>query len=401
MPRYILALDQGTTSSRAILFDEQGAPVAQEQREFPQHLPAARLGRARPRKRSGRRRSSPRRRSSATPASGSRQIAAIGITNQRETTVVWDRATGEPIANAIVWQCRRTAAMCDELRDRASSALVRERTGLVIDAYFSATKVRWLLDNVPARSAAPNAGELAFGTVDSWLIYRTHRRPRPRHRRDERVAHDALRPGHGALGRRAAAHLQHPRVDAARRCRLQRRHRAVRRVAVRRADPDRGHRGRPAGRALRPGLLSRRATRRTPTAPARSCSCTRARRRPRPTSCSPRSPRASAASCSTRSKAASSSPARPCSGCATASASSRTRRRSKRSRRPSDSGGVYLVPAFVGLGAPHWDPYARGAIVGLTRGTTAAHIARADARGDRVPDPRRARSDGARDRHPA
>lgn len=168
--RYILALDQGTTSSRAIVFDHQGGIKAVAQKEFEQIFPkpgwvehdpmeiwstqisvaAEALSRA-----------------SLT----ARDIAAIGITNQRETTVVWDRATGAPIFNAIVWQDRRTAPLCDHLKREGHEPTFRHKTGLVLDSYFSGTKVRWILDNVDGAREKAEAGELAFGTIDSWLVW--------------------------------------------------------------------------------------------------------------------------------------------------------------------------------------------------------------------------------------
>ncbi|MFM7645565.1 MAG: glycerol kinase GlpK [Sphingomonadales bacterium] len=167
----ILALDQGTTSSRSILFDEKGTVLGMAQKEFKQHYPqpgwvehdaheiwetqfatiAEALAKAR---------------------IEWLQVAAIGITNQRETTVVWDKTTGEPIAPAIVWQDRRTAAYCDELRQRGIAALLQEKTGLILDAYFSATKLKWILDQIPGARQKASNGELAFGTIDSWLIYK-------------------------------------------------------------------------------------------------------------------------------------------------------------------------------------------------------------------------------------
>jgi glycerol kinase len=168
---YILALDQGTTSSRAILFDRDGAIRSLAQREFRQIFPqpgwvehdameiwTSQAGVA----------------VEALAGAGirSRDVAAIGITNQRETTVVWDRASGLPICNAIVWQDRRTADACDRLRADGAEPLVRERTGLVLDAYFSGTKLAWILDHVDGARARAEAGELAFGTVDSWLLWK-------------------------------------------------------------------------------------------------------------------------------------------------------------------------------------------------------------------------------------
>jgi glycerol kinase len=170
MTQYILAIDQGTTSSRAILFDRAGRVCGIAQQEFRQIFPEpgwvehdaneiwqSQLAVIREVLR-------------AKDIDGS-ALAAIGITNQRETTVLWDRKTGEPVANAIVWQDRRTAGLCDELRANGKDTLIRAKTGLVVDAYFSGTKLKWLLDNVPGARARAERGELAFGTVDAWLVY--------------------------------------------------------------------------------------------------------------------------------------------------------------------------------------------------------------------------------------
>ena len=167
---YILALDQGTTSSRAIVFDQNANIVSTGQREFQQIFP-----------RPGWVEHDPNeiwvtQIAVATEALGRahlrpRDIAAVGITNQRETTVVWDRETGAPVYNAIVWQDRRTADYCDRLKQDGHEDFIRERTGLVIDAYFSGSKVAWILDNVPGVRAKAEAGKLAFGTIDSWLVW--------------------------------------------------------------------------------------------------------------------------------------------------------------------------------------------------------------------------------------
>lgn len=171
MAKYIMALDAGTTSNRCILFDARGRIQSAAQREFTQYFPKAgwvehnaneiwatvlsvaveamqKIG------------------------ASARDIAAIGITNQRETTVVWDKASGEPVCNAIVWQCRRTAEYCDSLKARGLTETFRQKTGLVIDAYFSATKLRWILENVAGARERAERGELLFGTVDSWLIWK-------------------------------------------------------------------------------------------------------------------------------------------------------------------------------------------------------------------------------------
>jgi glycerol kinase len=172
--QYVLALDQGTTSSRAILFDREGNIRASANREFKQHYPqpgwvehdaeeiwesqravadqVLAEGRARP-----------------------EELAAIGITNQRETVVLWDRGSGKPLHHAIVWQCRRTAALCDRVRQEGFDRTIREKTGLVTDAYFSGTKIAWLLENVPGARQRAERGELACGTIDSWLIWRLTR----------------------------------------------------------------------------------------------------------------------------------------------------------------------------------------------------------------------------------
>ncbi|MCB1236004.1 MAG: glycerol kinase, partial [Verrucomicrobiae bacterium] len=176
--RFILALDQGTTSSRAIVFDASGTVRGAGQREFRQIFPKpgwvehdadeiwkTQLATAR----------------EALEKAGltAEDLAGIGITNQRETTVIWDRRNGRPVANAIVWQDRRTAEFCDELKAAGKAPLIQERTGLVLDAYFSGSKIRWLLDHVSGLRDRAEAGDLAFGTIDSWLVWnltggRTH-----------------------------------------------------------------------------------------------------------------------------------------------------------------------------------------------------------------------------------
>jgi len=168
--KYILSLDQGTTSSRAILFDHAGSIVAVAQKEFPQIFPKPGWVEHDPRDIWSTQAGVAA--EALTKANvGAADVAAIGITNQRETTVVWDRATGEPVYNAIVWQDRRTAGICDRLRARKLDRVIRRKTGLVLDAYFSATKVQWILENVKGARARAKAGELAFGTVDSWLVW--------------------------------------------------------------------------------------------------------------------------------------------------------------------------------------------------------------------------------------
>ena len=171
MPKYIMALDSGTTSNRCILFDQSGRVCSVAQKEFTQICPqpgwvehdadeifATQLEVARQAMRN----------IGATAG----DIAAIGITNQRETTIVWDRHTGRPVYNAIVWQCRRTVDYCDAMRQLSLNDTIRSKTGLVIDPYFSATKIRWILNNVPGAREAAERGDLLFGTVETWLIWK-------------------------------------------------------------------------------------------------------------------------------------------------------------------------------------------------------------------------------------
>jgi glycerol kinase len=171
MTRYVLALDQGTTSSRAILFDHQGRIVSTAQEEFPQIYPQPGWVEHNPEEIWSSQLATARQ---ALDRAGveAAHLAAIGITNQRETTIVWDRETGEPLHHAIVWQCRRTASMCDQLRDAGWAPPIRDKTGLVIDAYFSGTKLAWLLDEVPGLREKAQQGRALFGTVDSFLMWR-------------------------------------------------------------------------------------------------------------------------------------------------------------------------------------------------------------------------------------
>jgi glycerol kinase len=170
MAKYILALDQGTTSSRAILFNKAGRPVAAAQQEFPQIFPRPGWVEHNPNDIWRTQRDVARAVLDQHKTQAS-EVAAIGITNQRETTLIWDRRTGEPVYNAIVWQCRRTAALCDAIKADGFDQTIRAKTGLVTDAYFSGTKAAWLLENVPGLRPRAEAGELAFGTVDTWLAW--------------------------------------------------------------------------------------------------------------------------------------------------------------------------------------------------------------------------------------
>jgi glycerol kinase len=373
---FILSLDQGTTSSRAILFDRDGAIRAVAQREFtqlfpiagwvehdPQEIWASQIGVA----------------AEALGRAGvePRDVAALGITNQRETTILWDRRTGEPIHHAIVWQDRRTAEFCEQLKADGLGPLVQARTGLLIDAYFSASKIRWLLDHVPGARAKAERGELAFGTVDSWLIWKLT--SGARHVTDvtnasrTMIFNIATRQWDEDLLRALdipAAML--PEVEPSS---------AV--VGTARAP---GFEGIPiAGVAgdqqaalfgqmcRRPGMAKNTygtgcfLLQNTGTRPAHST------RQLVATIAWQIGPQVEyALEGSVFIGGAVVQWLRDGLGLVRTAADVEALAASV-----PDSGGVYLVPAFAGLGAPHWDPFARGAILGLTRGTTAAHLARA------------------------
>ena len=376
--RVVLALDQGTTGSTALVVDPDGAVRGRGYAELPQHFPQpgwvehdpediwrtteAALGRA-----------------LADARVTGADVAAIGITNQRETTILWERATGRPIANAIVWQCRRTAGLCDRLRAEGAEPEFRRKTGLVLDAYFSGTKIRWLLDTVAGARARAERGELAFGTVDSWLLWRLtggavhatdpsnasrtlcfdiHRR-----RWDEGLARllgipmavfPAVRPSAGIFGETARGGPLPAGIP----------------VAGIAGDQQAALFGQ---NCVEPGMAKNTYgtgcfllmnTGDRLVASERGLLTTVAWQIGETTSYALEGSVfiAGAAVQWLRDGLGIIARASDTQGLAESVA---------------DTGGVYLVPAFVGLGAPYWDPYARGAIVGLTRGTTRAHLARA------------------------
>jgi glycerol kinase len=374
---YVLALDQGTTSSRAIVFDHNAEAVAVGQQEFPQIFPrpgwvehdpgeiwatqiavaTEALGRAHLRP---------------------RDIAAIGITNQRETTVVWDRETGVPVYNAIVWQDRRTADFCDRLKRDGHEGFIRERTGLVVDAYFSGSKVAWILENVPGARSRAEAGKLAFGTIDSWLVWQltsdsTHITDVSNASRTmlfnihTRTWDDDLLKLLGV----PASMLPEVRPSS---------------EVYGRVSTTLGVGGVPiAGIAgdqqaalfgqmcVSPGLTKNtygtgcfllQNTGEAPVASKNRLLSTIAWQVGGRTMY--------ALEGSVFIGGAVVQWLRDGLGIIRKSSDVTALAASV-----SDHGGVYVVPAFAGLGAPHWDPYARGTIVGITRGTTAAHIARA------------------------
>jgi glycerol kinase len=374
---YILALDQGTTSSRAIVFDHDGAVRAVAQKEFTQIFPKAgwvehdpgeiwasqigvaveALGRAQIR---------------------ASEVAAIGITNQRETTILWDRETGEPIHNAIVWQDRRTADYCERLKADGAGEIVQERTGLLIDAYFSGSKIRWLLDNVPGARTRADAGHLAFGTVDTWLVWKLTNgachitdvsnasRTMLFNIHTMRWDDDLLRllgiparvlPQVHSSSERYAETATSPGIERVP-------------IAGMAGDQQAALFGQ---MCLQPGmskntygtgcfLLQNIGT--TPTRSRRQLVTTIAWQIEERTEY--------ALEGSVFIGGAVVQWIRDGLGLVR-----RTADIEPLAASVADNGGVYLVPAFAGLGAPHWDPYARGTIVGITRGTTSGHIARA------------------------
>jgi len=375
---HVLALDQGTTSSRAIVFDESGAVVGSDQREFTQHFPQpgwvehdpaeiweSQLETAR----------------GALRAAGlaAADLAAIGITNQRETTVVWDRASGRPIHNAIVWQDRRTAPLCEELRARGAEPLVRETTGLLLDPYFSGTKIAWLLDNVAGARERAERGELAFGTVDAWLVWNL----------TQGAAHvtDYTNASRTLLFDLAKLDWSDELLALLR----------VPRTMLPRALPSLGAFGAAAPEWLGAALpiagiagdqqaalvgqagFARGIAKNTYGTGSflvlnTGAEIVRSRSGLIATVAYATGPLLAsyALEGSIFVTGAAVQWLRDGLGIIEASAEVEELAASV-----TDNGGVYFVPAFAGLGAPHWDPYARGAIFGLTRGSTRGHIARA------------------------
>jgi glycerol kinase len=374
----ILALDQGTTSSRAIVFDRAGAVLGFDQRELPQHFPQPGWVEHDPADIWETQR--------ATAANALRNarvtaadVAAIGITNQRETTILWDRASGKPVAPAIVWQDRRTAAMCDAWRAEGLGALVAERTGLVLDPYFSASKIAWLLAAMPGLRARAERGEIAFGTVDSWLIWNLT--GGARHVTDVTNASRTmlfdihrLRWSDELLG---ALHIPAALLPEVLPCTaafgtcdpaLFGAAIAIAGVAGDQQAALVGHAGFAAGvakntygtgsflvlntgdRVVRSthGLIATIAYGFVPGAVTYALEG------------------------SVFVTGAAVQWLRDGLGIV-----DRAGDTARLAREADDAGRCWFVPAFTGLGAPHWDPYARGTIVGITRGTTRAHLVRA------------------------
>jgi len=373
---YVLALDQGTTSSRALLFDQDASVRAVAQREFDQIFPQPGWVEHNPRQITDTQMAVA---SDALARAGVRpqDVAAIGIANQRETTIVWDRETGEPIHNAIVWQDRRTAAFCQQLREQGHGPLIQQRTGLLIDSYFSASKITWMLDDVAGARKLAESGRLAFGTVDCWLVWKltegkVHATDFSNASRTMlfnihsgswdpellalfRVPESLMpevRPSSGDFGQVSWPELQGIGVAG---------------IA---GDQQAALFGQ---RCTRPGLtkntygtgcfmLQNTGTRAVPS--NNRLVTTIAWKIGNTTEY--------ALEGSVFVGGAVVQWLRDGLGVIKKSVDVEAL-----SNSVVDNGGVYFVPAFVGLGAPHWDSYARGSIFGLTRGSTAGHVARA------------------------
>ncbi len=362
MPRFVLALDQGTTSSRSILFDHDGNVVATAQREFAQHFPrsgwvehdaeeiwatqAATIAEVLAR-------------AHATPA----DLVAVGITNQRETTVLWDRATGRPVAPAIVWQDRRTADFCARLKSDGHEPEVARRTGLLLDPYFSGTKLAWLLDEDPGLRARAERGELAFGTIDCWLAWKLSNGA-------EHIT-DASNASRTLLLNLTTGEWDEDMLALLR----------IPRGVLPRVVPS----------MLRPGeAFAKIGGREVPLGGiagdqqaalfGQACFEPGMAKNTYGTGCfmlmntgrDPLHSRHYALEGSVFVGGAVVQWLRDGLGLIDRSADVEALAASV-----PDTGGVYLVPAFTGLGSPHWDAYARGTMVGLSRGTTRGHVARA------------------------
>jgi glycerol kinase len=375
--RYILALDQGTTSSRAILFDRAGNAVASAQREFPQHFPKPGWVEHDARDIWNTQRdtiSQALAKANATP----KDIAAIGIANQRETTMIWDKRTGEPLGRAIVWQDRRTAELCEQLAAAGHESEVARRSGLVLDPYFSGTKLAWLLESTPGARARAERGEIAFGTIDSWLIWQltggahhvTDATNASRtllfnlHTRDwdpvlmamldvPQACLPEIVPSQLSLKEGISAHLDGHNIP----------------IAGIAGDQQAALFGQccfepgMAKNTYGTGCFLLMTTGERPLA---------SRHRLLTTVAWQRQQTHYALEGSVFIGGAVVQWLRDGLGIIKSSSEIEALAASE-----PDSGGLYLVPAFTGLGSPHWDPHARGTMVGISRGTTRAHIARA------------------------
>jgi glycerol kinase len=377
-PKYILALDQGTTSSRAILFDRDGSVCASASREFKQYYPQpgwvehdaaeiweSQLGVAQQVLAGGP--------EGKVPA---REIAAIGITNQRETVVLWDRATGEPLTHAIVWQCRRTAPMCDLIRKEGFGRVIQERTGLVTDAYFSGTKIVWFLEHIPGARERAERGELACGTIDAWLIWNLTRGRN--HSTDVSNASRTMLFNIHTLAwdGEILRHFSIPRSLL---------------PEVKSSSEVLGETDLFGGKIPIAGIAGDQQA----SLFGHQCFTRGSAKNTYGTGCfllmntGAAAPHSESGLVSTIAWKREHTTVYALEGSIfIAGAALQWLRDELQIIKDAaeteqmavavpDAGGVYFVPAFVGLGAPHWDAYARGAIVGLTRGSNRNHLVRA------------------------
>ena len=374
---YLLALDQGTSSSRAIVFDERGHSVAQAQLELPQIYPQPGWVEHDPRE-IWRTQLETARQALAQAGLKAGAVHAIGITNQRETTVLWSRRTGAPLHHAIVWQDRRGEPLCAQLRDAGHGALIAQKTGLLIDAYFSATKLRWLLDHVPGARAAAERGELAFGTIDSWLVWQLTG--------GQRHVTDVTNASRTMLLNVHSNQWDDELLELLR----------IPRALLPEVLPSASDFGQTSADMLgAPVAIGGVAGDQQAALFGQACFSAGMAKNTYGTGCfmlMHTGERFQASANGLITTSAAQVGRRPefalegsvfvggavvqwlRDGLHAIRASSEVQRLAES---VPDSGGVMLVPAFTGLGAPYWKPDARGTITGLTRGSTLAHIARA------------------------
>jgi glycerol kinase len=378
--KYVLALDQGTTSSRAILFDGQGAIVSVAQREFRQIFPQPGWVEHDPDE-IWRTQLACARRAIRTSGVAPADVAAIGISNQRETVVVWDRQTGQPVHNAIVWQDRRTADRCTRLKQDGMETLIRQRTGLMLDPYFSASKIAWILDSIPGMRLHAERGDLAFGTIDTWLAWKL----------TDGQLH-VTDPSNASRTMLYDIHLRQWDDELLALFRIPR-------AMLPAVYPSAHAYGQTIKRLFGASIpIGGMAGDQQAALFGQACHAPGMAKNTYGTGCFMLLNTGKQAIASTQGLlttcAADSgleNPGRQYAlegsvfvggavvqwlrdGLGIIKSSTEVERLAGSVQ---DSGDVYVVPAFTGLGAPHWDPYARGAIVGLTRGTNRAHIARA------------------------
>jgi len=375
--KYLLALDQGTTSSRALLFDRSGAVAAVAQREFDQIFPQPGWVEHNPEQIASSQ-IAVAREALAKVTAGAKDVAAIGIANQRETTIVWNRETGTPIHNAIVWQDRRTANACEQLRNDGHGPAIQQRTGLLIDAYFSATKIAWILDNIPGARALADVGKLAFGTVDTWLLWKLTQ--------GRLHATDASNASRTMLFNIHTGAWDRDLLDLFRI--------PLSMMPMVRSSSEiyaevsglKGLDGIPiAGIAgdQQAALFGQRCTKPGMTKSTYGTGCFMLQ------NTGPRAVPSSNRMVTTIAWRIGDGTEYALEGSVFVGGAvvqwlrdglgliRKSEEVEALAKSVPDNGGVYFVPAFVGLGAPHWDSFARGSMFGITRGTTAGHIARA------------------------